>query len=127
MKNYTYKETKIKNELSNTIQKELENNNLYLNFCSSKIQILRSYSYSYDLGLVLNSKSLDSLKSILNELLTKKEKHALKISQDFEILTEQENQKTELNTDFEKANLQIIDNFQSSFNIRNEKDNTPLF
>ena len=127
MKNYTYKETKIKNELSNTIQKELENNNLYLNFCSSKIQILRSYSYSYDLGLVLNSKSLDSLKSILNELLAKKEKHALKISQDFEILTEQENQKTELNTDFEKANLQIIDNFQSSFNIRNEKDNTPLF
>ena len=127
MKNYTYKETKIKNELSNTIQKELENNNLYLNFCSSQIQILRSYSYSYDLGLVLNLKSLDSLKSILNELLAKKEKHALKISQDFEILTEQENQKTELNSDFEKANLQIIDNFQASFNIRNEKDNTPLF
>lgn len=127
MKNYTYKETKIKNELSNTIKKELENNNLYLNFCSSQIQILRGYSYSYDLGLVLNLKSLDSLKSILNELLTKKEKHALKISQDFEILTEQENQKTELNSDFEKANLQIIDNFQASFNIRNEKDNTPLF
>lgn len=97
--------------LINTINKELKGNNLYLNHCSTEIQILRSLN---DITPILKLKPLDSLKSILNELLITKKEQVERMSQEFEILTEQEEKRaSEFNQDFEKANNQIIEKYES--------------
>ena len=80
--------------LVSTIQKEVNSNSLYLNHCNKGIQLLRSLNgfccEGDDLSPALKLMPLNSLKSILNELLTKKEEQAQRTSKEFEILTEQE-------------------------------------
>ena len=104
----------MKKNLINTINKELNNyNSLYLNHCSAEIQILRAFNNWNDITPILNLKPLNSLKSILNELLATKQEQADKMSNDFELLIEQEQQRTEINPNFEKANSQIIEKYES--------------
>jgi hypothetical protein len=94
----------MKNLIS-TIQKELNSNSLYLNHCNSEIQLLRSLK---GLALILKLKPLNSLKRVLNELLTTKEKYFMVKFE--KIAAEEEYQ--ELSPDFEKANLQFITTFE---------------
>ena len=99
--------------LINTIQKELDSNNLYLNHCNSEIQLLRSLNgigcEGNDLTPILKLKPIKSLKRILTELLTKKEKHNIT---NFLISENEEEQKIEMNENFEKANLQIVESYE---------------
>ena len=109
--------------LINTICKELKANNLYLNHCSAEIQLLRVCK---DLPSILNLKPLNSLKTIVNELLSTKQEQANKMSREFEIQAEiQDHIETEIQKimfDFEK----IMFDFESSNEYRKANDNNTI-
>ena len=112
--------------LISTIQKELDSNSLYLNHCNSEIQLLRSINGiccdGNDLTPILKLKPVESLKRILSELRTKKEEQAQRKSKEFEILTDQIAQKVEFNPDFEKANLQLLSDFNARLSGKDLED-----
>ena len=109
--------------LINTISKELNANNLYLNHCSTEIQLLRVCK---DLTPILKLKPLNSLKRIVNELLATKQEQATKMSKEFEV-------QAEIQANIE-AVLQTIENeekimfdFTSSDEYRKANDTNPIF
>lgn len=108
--------------LINTICKELKANNLYLNHCSAEIQLLRVCK---DLPSILNLKPLNSLKTIVNELLSTKQEQANKMSREFEIQAEiQDHIETEIQSIGNEQ--KIMFDFESSNEYRKANDNNTI-
>jgi len=127
--------TKLEVLIMDTIQKELDNNQLYLNFCNSEIQVLRALNgincefsgtrVKNDITPFLKVKSLQELTNILTHLLDTKAENVRTISREFEIQAEiQENVQAEIQSVADEQ--KIMFDFESSDEYRKVNDNNTL-
>jgi len=121
--------TKLEVLIMDTIQKELDNNQLYLNFCNSEVQVLRALNGincdGNDITPFLKVKSLQELTNILTHLLDTKAENVRTISREFEIQAEiQENVQAEIQSVADEQ--KIMFDFESSDEYRKVNDNNTL-